>query len=275
MKKIFLIIITAVGLAILFWGGRLLVESRSALKWPQTKGQVISSLLTIKHLSKFLDINAGPSRWYGTDVQYQYLVDGGLYVSNRISFQVWDARNPQSALKEMNKYRHVHEVPVYYDPADPQQAVLEPANVGDILIPLIIGVLLVFWGLVFLLDQSRETHAREIIDCLRQGNQYQKQGRFDHALAEFDHIIAINPTIAQGYKSRGALNLQQENWDEAIADFDRAISIDPTDAFIYFNRANAYLGKKQYSNAQLDIKKATEMGIQVNPRILEEIKKGL
>ena len=170
MKKIFLWAIIVTGVAILFWACSLLIESRDAVHWPQIKGQVISSLLTIDHLPKLIDPSDDPTRWYGTDVQYKYSVGDRTYLSNRVSFQDGGVRSPQSALKVMNKYRHQHKVVVYYNPANPQQAVLEPANIGDILIPLMVGVLLALGGLFILYQQSLEVKTGDIDSYFQQGN---------------------------------------------------------------------------------------------------------
>jgi tetratricopeptide (TPR) repeat protein len=272
MKKTFFWLITLAGLASLFWVCSLSIESQNAYHWPQTKGQVISSLLTIEHLPKFIDFSADPMRWYGADVEYKYSVGDGLYFAHRVSFQDHGIRRPQSAFKVMNKYRHQHGVIVYYDPANPQEAILEPGNIGDIFIPLLVGGLLAFVGLVFLFEQSSEFKVRGADNHLHWGNIYQKQGKLEQALVEFNKIIEISPNLAQGYKSRGNLYLQQANWDEAITDFNQAISIDPTEARIHFNRANAYLGKKKYDKAWEGMQKAMEMGFKVKPEILEEIK---
>jgi tetratricopeptide (TPR) repeat protein len=275
MKKFFWWAITVAGVSILCWVCSLLIESRGALNWPQTKGQAVSSLLTITHLPKFIDTSDDPMRWYGTDVQYEYSVGYMAYSSNRVSFRDEGVRGPKTALKVMNKYRHHHDVTVYYNPANPKEAVLEPSNIGDILTPLMVGGLLALVGLFFLFEQFSEFKIQGAENHLHWGNIYQKQRKFDQALNEFNKIVEISPNLAQGYKSRGSLYLQQGKWDLAIADFNQAISIDPIDALVYFNRANAYVGQKQYDKALGSMQKAMELGFKVKPEILEEIKKGL
>ena len=274
-KKFFWWTIIILGFAILFWIFSLVVESRSAIKWPKARGQMISSLLFIKHLPKFVDSSADPTRWYGADVQYEYSVGDNTYVSNRLSFAVWGTRNPKDALREMNKYRHLNEVTVYYDPANPQSSVLEPTDIGDITIPLMIGALLAFWGIVFLYDESLVIKTRGRENYLHLGNAYEREGKFEEALNEYNKLIEIGPYLAQGYKSRGNLYLQHDKWDEAITDFNQAISIDPYDSLVHFNRAKAYLGKEQYEKAWTGVQKAMELGFTIKSEILEEIKTGL
>ncbi len=272
IKKIYLRIILGGVVVISFWICSLLIESRDALKWPQTKGKVLSSLLTIDHLPKFIDFGSDPMRWYGTDVHYEYSVGDRTYISNKVAIRDGTARNPRGALKEMNKYRRQHQVTVFYNPANPQQAVLEPANIGDINIPLMVGVLLVFLWMFAFFDQPVEVNTRWGSDYSSRGNTFQKQGKLDEALNEFNKIIELNPRLVQGYKSRGGLYLQQGKWDDAITDFNQVLLIDPVDASVYFNRANAYLGKEQYDKAWEDMQKAMELGLKVKPEILERIK---
>ncbi len=231
MKKIILWIVFATGIAVLFSALSLLSESREALKWPQTKGQVISSVLTIGHLPDFMGLKFDPVRWYGTDVQYEYSVGDGRYASNRVSFQEGATRDPKDALKVMNKYRRQHQVMVYYDPAHPQRSVLEPANIGDILTPLVAGGLLAFLGLFFLYSKSLEIN-RDALSYLYQGQIYQDQKKWDEALREYSGFIKIDPHIAVGYINRGNVYVQKKDWDKAIADLTQALAIDPGDASV-------------------------------------------
>lgn len=274
MKKILLLVVAGTGLVILYWSCCILEQSREALNWPQTKGHIISSLLTVRHYPKFIDPSAAPARLYGTQVQYEYTVGDGLYLSDRLAFQKDDTRDPKEALKVMNKYRRLHEVTVYYDPKNPQESVLQPSYMGDIYIPFIIGGLLTFLGLISFYSRSLEFNHGKYFN-IHQGDIYQNQEKFEEALREYNQFIRINPNLALGYTSRGNLYLRQKSWDKAIADFNQAIAIDPKNALIYFSLANAYLGKKQYDKAWVNMNTARENGFNVAPEILEDIKKKL
>ena len=266
---------TLAGVAILIWICSLLIISRDAVNWPQTKGQVVSSLLTIDHLPKFIDLNNDLTRWYGAEVQYEYSVGGRTYLSNRVAIQDRGIRSPKSALNAVNKYRRQHTAIVYYNPANPQEAFLEPANIGDVFMPLAFGLLMVFFGLLILYPQSLEPKIHGVDNHLYWGNIYQKQGKFPQALIEFNKIIDINPNLSQGYKSRGYLFYKLGKLDEAISDFNQVCRIDPTDAGSYFSRSQAYLAQKQYSKAWEDMQKAIELGYYVKPELLEAVKKNL
>jgi tetratricopeptide (TPR) repeat protein len=274
MKKVLLLVITGIGIVLLYWSCCILEQSREALNWPQAKGHIISSLLTVHHYPKFIGLSVDPARWYGVEVRYEYAVGDGLYLSDRLAFQKSDVRSPKEALEVMNKYRRLHEVPVYYNLKNPQESVLQPGYIGDIYIPLILGAFLAFGGIFIFFRQSLEFN-HEKSNYIHQGFIYQNQEKFEEALLEYTRAIRINPSSPLGYSHRGNLYLQQKSWDKAIADFNQALAIDPKDALIYFSLANAYLGKKQYDKALVNMNKTKENGFNVAPEILEDIKKKL
>jgi len=276
IKNILLLVMTGIGIAILFWGGSILKQCRAALSWPQTQGHMISSGLTINHLPKFIDPRADPARWYGTHLQYEYKVGDQPYISDRLSFREADSPNPQDALKVMNKYRREREVTVFYDPKNPQEAVLQPGYIGgDLYIILMIGGLLALGGICIFYSQSLELSHSEESGYIQQGDIYQSQGKFEEALLAYDYAVRLNPSSVVCYSRRGGLYLQKENWDKAIADFNQVIAMVPNNALAHFCLGNAYLGKKAYDKAWVNMQKAMENGFHVEPEILESIKKNL
>lgn len=275
IKKILLWAFIIVDLTILIWIGSLFLKFQAASSWPHTLGHVVYSLLSVEDRPKFLAPNAAPTRWYGTDVLYQYTVDDSPYTSNRVSIQKRETRNPKPALAIMNKYRQHSDVIVYYDPNDPQQSMLEPVDKGDISMILLVGGVLSILAIFAFIFQYPEINFQGVEGHLRQGQIYQKKGKFNEALNEYNKIIELNPKLSIGYRSRGCLYLQLEQWNQAIADLDYAISIAPDDGFAYFSLANAYIGKKQWDIVLFNLQKAMERGYKVKPQILDNIHKNL
>jgi tetratricopeptide (TPR) repeat protein len=271
MKKLFMWTITLAGFAILMGVASVVIKSQDMIKWSQAKGHVIASALVISKVPKYVGLNSSFTKVYGADVEYVYTVDGGEYQSNRVTFRDKDGLNLKDALKLMNKYRHQHAVTVYYNRVDPQQAILDPYNIGDISIPLMVGGLLAVLGLFGLYYQSLEVNLVGVENFQRQGLAYQRKRKLSLALSEFNKIIESSPGLAIGYIRRGDLYLEQEEWDNAIADFNLAISIAPDNGYVYFSRANAYLGKKQLDLAWADMLKAVENGYKVKSEILESL----
>ncbi len=53
---------------------------------------------------------------------------------------------------------------------------------------------------------------------------------FEHALADLDQAVQLDPKDALAYVSRGVASSAKEAYDKAVADFDQAIQLDPKDA---------------------------------------------
>ena len=69
-------------------------------------------------------------------------------------------------------------------------------------------------------------------------------GKFDEAIPLCTQEIALSPTSAEKYNTRGVAYYLKQNYDAAIADYSKAITLDPkgTPNF-YTNRGMAYAGK--------------------------------
>ncbi|MDE2222029.1 MAG: tetratricopeptide repeat protein [Candidatus Omnitrophica bacterium] len=271
MKKFFSWAVTISAVLIIVWFVRLLLESKEALRWPQIPGTVISSSLTIDHLPSYLDWSGEPWRWYGVDVRYQYSLGDITYTSNSVAIRNTGYRNPKAALKIMNAYRRMRNVEVFYNPGDPKQSFLEPANLGDLFMPGTLAFLMLVLWLLTCAEGPLELKPYDVHDYQHWGNFYLKRNKFDEALQEFNKIIEVRPNLSQGYKIRGNLYFQHEKWDEAIADFNQAKAIDPTDPQVFLKLGQAHLAKKQYNKAWEHIRKAMDMGLKVKSEILEEI----
>ncbi len=209
IRNLFWIFITGIGISMLFKGCCNLEQSREALSWPQTKGSVVSSSLTVDHLPKYIDPRDDPARWYGTAVQYEYSVNGEGYTSDTLSFRSGGTLNAKDALNVLNKYRHESEVPVYYNPKNPRESVLQPGYIGDVFLQFLLGILLTFLGVLYIYPRTLEYNP-EVVDLIARGNTLQNRWKYDEALSEYNQFIRINPYLALGYISRGNLFLQQK-----------------------------------------------------------------
>ncbi len=74
----------------------------------------------------------------------------------------------------------------------------------------------------------------------RRGETYRLIKRYEDALADFDHTIALDSTYTWAINRRGEIYHLMERYEDALADFDRAIALDENDwarykrAYIYF-----------------------------------------
>lgn len=265
---------TVLGVLIFGWGCTIVSQSRDALHWPYTQGQIISSSLSIDHLPKYIDLSYDPLRIYGVDVEFSYTIGDVQYSSKRLSFSKTYTMSPKDALKVMNSYRHLKKVKVYYNPSNPQEAVLEPGNIAGVYVPLMIGGLLTLLGLFFMFGHSVE-FGGGINNYLSLAQTYQNRGDWDNALALYNQAIRVYSFNALGYIRRGEFHYEQRNYDQAINDFKRAINIDPNNALVYVIVGNAYLAKKQYNDAWVYMHKAMDRGFKVDPLVLQDLKSKL
>ena len=85
--------------------------------WSETTAEVISSKLSVSE--------DGSSYSYNIFVNYKYSVKGKVYENDRINFWYRNARDGTLARNLIHEYRAGVIVPVYYNPKDPNQSVLE------------------------------------------------------------------------------------------------------------------------------------------------------
>ncbi len=95
----------------------------------------------------------------------------------------------------------------------------------------------------------------------RRGVAYFAKLDFDHAMADYDRSIQLNPNFAQAYNNRGAIFNDRGSFDRAIQDYDQAIRLNPNYALAIYNRANAYKGKGEFDRAIEDY----DQSIRMNP----------
>jgi tetratricopeptide (TPR) repeat protein len=96
---------------------------------------------------------------------------------------------------------------------------------------------------------------------LQRGNAYQAKSDYDHAIADYDEAIRLDPTYANAFNNRGNTYYRKANYDRAIADYNEAIRLDPKDANPFNGRGAAYKAKGDYDRAIADYSQA----IRLNP----------
>jgi hypothetical protein len=134
------LVLAAVGSAVSVTGS--IRDARASMTWPSVTGRVSESAVE--------ESTVGTKRSFTARVRYDYVVGGRGYTNRAIGFSDAGGSSRDSAEGVVARYPSGATVPVYYDPADPQNAVLErgasPRVYAMALIPLaMILVAVVVW----------------------------------------------------------------------------------------------------------------------------------
>ena len=132
-----------IGLLFIVMAVRNRQRAAASAQWPQTQGIVTNVGMKTRRESEGDD-------WYDPQVQYQYGIGEQQYQGNRIAFGSSSTSAHARAEEIINRYAVGTPVVVYYNPAQPQQAVLEPRATGGNIIFLIVGLDFVLFAGLFL-----------------------------------------------------------------------------------------------------------------------------
>jgi hypothetical protein len=134
------IALTAFGAASVIWSLWELVQSIRSSGWLRTEGVVV-----VSDLQRSRDTDAGYT--YRPEISYSYSVGGHDFVASRPKFGagVWLSWSGP-AVRTTRKYPAGGLVTVWYDPADPQESVLETGVSTLVWASLAGGLLILAFG---------------------------------------------------------------------------------------------------------------------------------
>jgi len=92
----------------------------------------------------------------------------------------------------------------------------------------------------------------QAVNYTNRGNRYRDKGDLDHAIADFNEAIRIDPEHVMAFNNRGVAYSYKGDLDRAIADYNEAIRIDPKFAMAFINRGAAYSDKGDIDRAIAD-----------------------
>ncbi len=140
-----------IGVGLIFLHRRNKRKTEESLSWPETIGTVSES--TIKQGSNVLgssDEDGESSPVFTAEISYSYQVGGAEYASKRVAFggsRSYSKR--ESAEKEAVRYPEGTRLPVYYDPKNPKEAVLDRTVKGSNMV-FVMGIMFIIIGLITL-----------------------------------------------------------------------------------------------------------------------------
>jgi tetratricopeptide (TPR) repeat protein len=87
---------------------------------------------------------------------------------------------------------------------------------------------------------------------VNRGNAYRHKGDNDHAFADYDEAIRLNPKEANAFMNRGLVYYDKDDYDRAIHDYGEALQINPEDPVALNDRCDEFALLRQFIAARLD-----------------------
>ena len=140
----FFLVFGGIGAFLLYKAYKARQQSGASQGWPAVQGQVTEA--HVEH-STHSDSDGGIQYSYSPRLSYTYQAGGNTYYSDKITFGFQQTFNSEAkAQAALQRYPVGGNVTVYYNPANPEEAVLERAA-GGFAVSLVIGILFVFIAL--------------------------------------------------------------------------------------------------------------------------------
>lgn len=125
-------------------------------------------------------------------------------------------------------------------------------------------------------NQAIEINPSNVVFYMDRALAYYNQKSFDLAISDIDKALKLNTDkelFSDLFAIRGISYLRKEDLNSAISDFDEAIKFNRENSSAYSGRAESYFYSKKYDEAWNDVRKARELGLQFDPRFIEDLKK--
>jgi hypothetical protein len=140
---VFILGFMGVGIFLIYRSVQSRKKAEASQGWPSTIGQINES--RVSH-SVYTDTDGDSRDSYTPYVEYTYQVAGQTYTGREITFGFKQGfSNASKAQAMLAKFPVGAQVNVYYDPADPQQAVLE-RQAGGYGAGLVLGIIFLVIG---------------------------------------------------------------------------------------------------------------------------------
>ena len=149
-KAIFSVVFVGAGVGLVVWGQNVLAKSKASMEWPTVQGTVRSAEVLQE---KERDRSSSTRReriTYRPDIVYDFEVNGTAYSGARVGVLHVASSNRGKADGVVARYPVGSEVTVFYDPGDPQTAVLEPGVSWFSYMPVVGGGVFILAGIVML-----------------------------------------------------------------------------------------------------------------------------
>jgi hypothetical protein len=128
------------GVGSIAYGVIVLLKGRHSLRWPSVQGQMIVSQV------RLVEWEDGAAIW--PEIEYEYGVSHRTFTGKGIAFgHTANLILPGEAERIVGRYPAGEPVTVHYNPACPQEAVLEQGTGCGAYVALVIGILFIIAGM--------------------------------------------------------------------------------------------------------------------------------
>lgn len=152
LLKASLLVVCLLGLAMSGFGIYFIALGGAARAWPATEGHVIATQVRtdVSMAGDASPAQIEASRRYYPEVSYGWSVDGASYSGSRYRLGTTHRKYKTRAEAEAASARFPEgsAIAVYYDPAQPGEAVLDRAASAGVFVPLPLGLLILAMGLL-------------------------------------------------------------------------------------------------------------------------------
>jgi hypothetical protein len=147
LPSLFSLVFMCIGAVILSYAGKVAAKAKRSLSWPSVEGEIAHSAVLYQTQRS---LTQDTSNTYKADIAYRYKVKGRNYSSSSIALLDLATSSSGRAQTLVNRYPDKSKVDVYYDPANPADAVLEPGSSSGLSFLYLIGGIFAVGGLFFL-----------------------------------------------------------------------------------------------------------------------------
>ena len=153
------VVLAVVGLGLVAVGLRRMGQASRSRRWPTVQGTVVSAIVKSRQVPATPDPGEdaeeaaarAPQTVYRPEVTYTYEVDGRRLTGTTLNLEGLELSNEERVRAHAARYAPGQSVTVYYDPAAPERAVLEPGvHAGSWLMPAMGGIFLFVAGGLYL-----------------------------------------------------------------------------------------------------------------------------
>ena len=126
------------------------ISAQASNSWPQVQAKVTRFQVTSSHRKYHTD--------YSPSVEYQFSVNGSTYTGKRFTFGSNPTERSQLDVEQEygTTYRIGSEIPVYYDPVNPNESVIQKGSGISVYLFVLIGPALLIFGSLALWVQYQE-----------------------------------------------------------------------------------------------------------------------